>query len=384
MNSSVLQDTSGVDVLGPVEATIRQQTGGAAVDWYGNAATALHRAYRIGRHVARLENQTAEIIMPAISCSTPANVALLAGLAPRFADVDPATGMTNLEHIQARWTPQTCAVIFIHLYGATANLSQIAEWCRSKNILLIEDLAQALGARLPDGTPAGSVGDLSVYSFNPTKILECGGGALLIRTPSLVPVWKKVCKESPLPPEIGGEESRALELSYRNLHHSLVALFRARHANGVSASFLKIEPAYRDLYLRPMKSAAALARDWIDLPAVLESRFTKAQKYADELANGPWQTLNGWRQSGVCWRYSLLVNHPEKLVTLSEAVRRDGFHVSNLYWPLNDFFRPEDRCPNADEFARSIVNLWVDSTVSAEWVRDCTASLRRHANLLAS
>src|SRR6266700_5754483 len=171
MNSTLLQDTSGIEVLEPVEAAIRQRTGGVAVDWYGNAATALHRAYLIGRHAARLENQSAEIIMPAISCSTPANVALLAGLAPRFADVDPVTGMPTLEHIQARWTPQTCAVLFIHLYGATVTLAPIAEWCRSKNILLIEDLAQALGARLPDGNSAGSVGDLSVYSFNPTKIL---------------------------------------------------------------------------------------------------------------------------------------------------------------------------------------------------------------------
>jgi dTDP-4-amino-4,6-dideoxygalactose transaminase len=322
--------------------------------------------------------------MPAISCSTPANVALLAGFVPRFADVDASTGMATLESIQARWTPQTCAVLFIHLFGSTADLRSIAEWCRSKNILLIEDLAQALGARLPNEDPAGSVGDLSVYSFNPTKILECGGGALLIRTRSLVPIWKKVCAENPLPPEIGDEDSRALELSYRNLHHSLVALFRTGRSNETSVSFLKLEPAYRELYLRPMKSAAALARDWEGLPAILELRSNYAQQYASELEDGPWQTLDAWRQSGVCWRYSLLVNRPEKLVAFSEAVRRDGFHVSNLYWPLNDFFRPADRCPNAKQFARRIVNLWVDSTVGPEWVRHCCASLHRHSALLAS
>src|ERR1035441_3469116 len=112
-----------------------------------------------------------------ISCATPANASLLAGVTPRFADIDPRTGMPTLQNIQQCWTPQTCAVVFIHLFGQTADLRSLAEWCRARNVLLIEDMAQALGARLPDGTAAGSVGDLSVYSFNPTKILECGGGA---------------------------------------------------------------------------------------------------------------------------------------------------------------------------------------------------------------
>ena len=100
----------------------------------------------------------------------------------------------------------------------------MAEWCRSKNVLLIEDLAQALGARLPDGAAAGSVGDLSVYSFNPTKILECGGGALLIRSPKLVPVCAELAESDPLPPEIDDGQAKTLALSYRNLHHSLVGL----------------------------------------------------------------------------------------------------------------------------------------------------------------
>ena len=72
------------------------------------------------------------------------------------------------------------------------------------------------------------------------------------------------------------------------------------------------------------------------------------------------------------------MNFPDKLVDFSEAVRRDGFHVSNLYWPVNDFFRPSDPCPNADHFARRVVNLWVDpdrrSAVGAEM---CTKSAQK-------
>jgi hypothetical protein len=66
-------------------------------------------------------------------------------------------------------------------------------------------------------------------------------------------------------------------------------------------------------------------------------------------------------------------------VEFSEAVRRDGFHVSNLYWPVNDFFNPRDVCPNADQFARRIVNLWVDKTVNTQWVERCAESVLTNA-----
>ncbi len=86
----------------------------------------------------------------------------------------------TLDFIRQRWTPATRAVVFIHLYGQTTDLAPLAEWCQSQGAVLIEDLAQAQCARLPSGQPAGSIGDMAVYSFNRTKILECGGGAFVV------------------------------------------------------------------------------------------------------------------------------------------------------------------------------------------------------------
>jgi len=319
-----------------------------------------------------------EVILPAISCATPANAALLARITPRFADVDPATGMPTLANIQERWTPRTCAVVFIHLFGRTADLRPLAEWCRARNILLIEDLAQALGAKLPDGSAAGSLGDLAVYSFSPTKILECGGGALLARSPRSAEMLRELAEADPLPPEISEEQLKTFALSYRNLHHSLVALMRNRAVNEISAAFLKLQPAFRRLYLRQMKSPAALLHAWEKLPIVLQHRERNARTYDAALSKGNWKRLNRCEDSGVCWRYSLLVDFPDQLTTFSDAVRRDGFHVSNLYWPANDFFRPADVCPNAEMFARRIVNLWVDATVDTDWVEKCTKSLLKN------
>jgi dTDP-4-amino-4,6-dideoxygalactose transaminase len=382
--SSLVQKAETNEILLPVEADLLRETGGTAIEWCGRAATALYRAYSVARKGTDARTKDAEVILPSISCATPANAALLAAVKPRFADVDPNTGMPTLRSIQERWTPRTCAVVFIHLFGQTAELGPLAEWCREKNILLIEDLAQALGARLPNGTAAGSVGDFAIYSFNPTKILECGGAALLIRSTKLAHLSAELAESDPLPAEIDRAQGKTLALSYRNLHHSLVALLRVRAIDQVSSAFLKLQPAFRRLYLRRLENPAALADAWPQLRPVLQRRYRNAEQYDEVLAEGNWQRLSQWQQSGVCWRYSLLVNFPESLIDFSEGVRRDGFHVSNLYWPVNDFFRPDDHCPNADRFARRIVNLWVDQSVDPLWVRKCAESVIRNAARFAS
>lgn len=381
--SSLLQKAEASEILQPVEVELLRETGGAAIEWYGRAATALYRAYVIAQKLSGAKRNEAEVILPSISCATPANAALLAGITPRFADVDPNSGMPTLEHIQERWTPQTRAVVFIHLFGQTSDLRPLAEWCKSRNIVLIEDLAQALGARLPNGMAVGSIGDMSVYSFNPTKILEAGGGALLIRNQKLLAFSRELSEAQPLPPEIDDAKARVLALSYRNLHHSLVGLLRTRVIDEVSSSFLKLQPAFQGLYLRRMRDPAAILSEWSQLQTILQHRYRNAQHYEGALADGNWQQIGQWKQSGVCWRYSLLVHFPERLVDFSEAVRRDGFHVSNLYWPVNDFFRPADYCPNASQFARRIVNLWVDRTVDGQWVQKCAESLLRNASRFA-
>jgi len=379
----LLEQSQANELLQPVKMDLLRQTGGTSVEWFGRAATALYRAYQIAKLLLP-SNRKPEVILPSISCATPANAALLAGITPRFADVDVATGMPTRATIQDRWTPNTCAVVFIHLFGQTADLGELAQWCREKKILLIEDAAQALGARLPDGTYVGSVGDLSVYSFNPTKILECGGGALVLRSEELTRISNELDRTDPLPQETSDDVARVLGMSYRNLHHSLVALMRERAIDDISSSFLKLRHAFQPLYLRPMKNPAALMSAWPRLEQILHHRYLNAQRYEDALNSGPWQPLSQWRKSGVCWRYSLLVDFPEKLVAFSDAVRHDGFHVSNLYWPVNDFFRPADRCSNAERFARRIVNLWVDHTMDENWVGRCAESLLRNAEKFAA
>lgn len=108
------------------------------------------------------------------------------GATPHFVDVrrdtlnmDPAALRTALE----RTTPK--AVIVTHLYGGLAEVEEIAALCREANVALIEDCAQATGARTSSGRMAGTFGDLGCFSFYPTKNLAAIGDGGAIVTDSL-------------------------------------------------------------------------------------------------------------------------------------------------------------------------------------------------------
>jgi dTDP-4-amino-4,6-dideoxygalactose transaminase len=362
-----------------VERALLDPTGSQKAYWCGRGATALYWAYRAARRLGKAVN-LGEIVVPAISCASPINTAVLAGLTPRFADVDPASGMPTMANIRARCTSNTCAILFIHLYGQTADMTELAAWCRERGILLIEDAAHALGAQLPRGSPVGSTGDCCIYSFNRTKILECGGGLLTTRSDHCTEMADRIVREEPLPEAADPERLKYLAQSYRNLHFAMAALFRLKADVPLSRSFLAVREAYDALYLRSIRDPSAVARAWSSLPRTLEHRRTMAAKYEDVLDDGPWTRLDGWRDSGVCWRYTLLLERDAALP--SELVRRDGFHVSNLYWPMNQFFGKEDPCPNANAFARRVMNLWVDETVNIDRVSRCAESIIQHATAL--
>ncbi len=341
--------------------------------WTGRGASALYLAYRV---IRAKRGPGAEIIFPAISCKVPADVALLAGLTPRFADIDPTTGLATFETIKRVATEKTAAVVFIHLYGHTAELEPLAHWCHSRHITLIEDAALALGARLPDGRRVGSIGDMMILSFGSKKILECGGGALLLRSDDDLQILRSDIQQSSVPETPASPEHAALTLEERNVQYEIITALRNHH--DIGRRFYDIRSRYHQLYFTPLPDVRNIASNLEQLPAVLADRLLHAERFAQTLRNAPAEPLLGWQISGTCWRFCFLVPDPAQQIPLSEAIRRDGFDVSNHYWPVNQYLRPDDPCPMADQFARRIVNLWVDSTVTNDRVLACSTCTLKH------
>ena len=86
----------------------------------------------------------------------------------------------TLESIKKMYSPKVKAIVYPHLFGNMSDTKDILDFCKEKNIAFIEDAAQSLGSSLND-TKAGSIGDISTFSFNSNKVISgiSGGGAVL-------------------------------------------------------------------------------------------------------------------------------------------------------------------------------------------------------------
>ncbi|HUU36315.1 MAG TPA: DegT/DnrJ/EryC1/StrS family aminotransferase, partial [Vicinamibacterales bacterium] len=99
-----------------------------------------------------------------------------AGATPVFVDCDPDTWEIDAAMIQARVTDRTRAVIGVHLYGQPFDVDAVREVCRARGLALVEDAAQAQGARYR-GARVGGLAEMACFSFYPGKNLGACGEA---------------------------------------------------------------------------------------------------------------------------------------------------------------------------------------------------------------
>jgi len=109
---------------------------------------------------------------------------LYANARPVLVDIDPRSFTMDPGAIEAAITPRTKAILPVHLYGQTADMDAIMEIARKRGLVVIEDAAQAHGAKYK-GRSAGSIGDIACFSFYPGKNLGAygEGGAITTNNP---------------------------------------------------------------------------------------------------------------------------------------------------------------------------------------------------------
>jgi dTDP-4-amino-4,6-dideoxygalactose transaminase len=104
-----------------------------------------------------------------------------AGAKPVFVDIDPDTFNISPEAIKKAITPRTKAIMPVHLFGLAADMNEVLDWAPSRRIPMIEDAAQAIGARY-EGRAVGSLGSIGCFSFFPSKNLGCAGDGGIVTT----------------------------------------------------------------------------------------------------------------------------------------------------------------------------------------------------------
>ena len=121
-----------------------------------------------------------DVIVPANTFFATAQAALRAGSRPVFADVDDRTFALSPATLRAALTPQTAAVVLVHIGGLiTPDVAELARICADRGVALVEDAAHAHGASY-DGQFAGSFGVTAGFSFFPTKVVTCGEGGMIL------------------------------------------------------------------------------------------------------------------------------------------------------------------------------------------------------------
>lgn len=127
-----------------------------------------------------------EVIVPAFTYVATAEVIALLRLRPVMVDVDPHTFNVTADLIEAAITPKTKAIVPVHLFGQSCDMAPIMEVARRHDLFVVEDNAQAIGARYtqPDGivTATGGLGHIGCTSFYPSKNLGAFGDGGAITT----------------------------------------------------------------------------------------------------------------------------------------------------------------------------------------------------------
>ena len=141
-----------------------------------NCTTALHlalKAYGIGKGD--------EVICPALTFISPANMVVLSGAELRLVDIDEKTLNINPAQIEDKITKKTKAIIVVHQFGHSADMKSIMDIAQKNNLIVIEDNAESLGGYFKS-KKLGTIGDISTFSFFGNKIITTGEGGAILTT----------------------------------------------------------------------------------------------------------------------------------------------------------------------------------------------------------
>ncbi len=232
-----------------------------------------------------------EVLVPANTFASCANVIELRGATTVFVDCDPRTGLLDLDHADHLAGPRTRALIAVHLGGHPLDLDALQRLATRRGIAIIEDAAHAIGARWRE-QPIGSSGNLCSFSFHATKnMTTIEGGALVVRSAE--------------------QAARVERLSL----HGLSASAWSRHGSDEPAGYDVVEPGFK--YAMNDVAAAIGLHQLRRLDGWIDRREALARDYDEQLRELP--------------------------LTLPAHVPAGARHARHLYTVLVDADSPVDR-----------------------------------------
>ena len=247
-----------------------------------------------------------EVITTPFSFFATAEVITRTGAKPVFVDIDPNTFNFDLTQVERAITPQTKAIVPVHIFGQPVDMTALMAIAKAHQLYVIEDCAQATGATWAD-KKIGSFGDVGCFSFFPTKNLgACGdGGAITTNNPALAQQMR-ILKEH-------GSPAR-----YR---HDFIGINSRMDA--LQAVILSVKLPYLDYWNAQRRKAAQYYQELL--------QYVSAIKLPQAIAGG----TSVWNQYTICVKSS----SAGKRELLQTKLRSQGI-ISMVYYPLPLHLQP--------------------------------------------
>lgn len=244
-----------------------------------------------------------EVIVPSLTFVATANAVRYTGATPVFADSDLVTWNLDPADVARKLTPRTKAIIPVHLYGHPVDLQPILELAEAHGVKVIEDAAEAHGARYY-GRRVGSFGCLNAFSFYGNKIITTGEGGMLTTDDAAL-----------------AERAR----------------FLRDHAMSTERRYWHAEVGY-NYRMTNMQAALGVAQ-MEQIETFIERKRQIARLYNEQLAGVPGLVLPPeaeWATS-VYWMYSVLVTEdfPLERAALQSRLRSQNIDSRPFFYPVH-------------------------------------------------
>jgi dTDP-4-amino-4,6-dideoxygalactose transaminase len=342
VNAAVLEVlASGAYIGGPVVQSFEQQfaayIGTAECVGCNSGTDALYLALR-----AMQIGAGDEVITTPFTFIATAETISAVGATPVFVDIDFNTFNLDLSKLIAAITPRTKVIMPVHLFGNPLNMTELMSIATEHNLIVIEDCAQATGAKW-QGKQVGSIGHFGCFSFFPTKNLGgCGdGGAITINDPALAADLRMFREHG----------------SRQRYYHEAIGI--NSRLDAIQAAVLRVKLQHLDR--------------WNQQRAIIADRYQQLLANVPGIIT-PQVTIGGesvWNQ------YTIRVIDPESVNTLGrdlpQPMLRDRIRtnlqaagvISMIYYPLplhlqsvyQDLKLPVGSFPNTERVSNEVLSL---------------------------
>lgn len=289
---------------------------------------------------------------------------------PVFIDIEKDTLGLNISKLQGK---EIDSLIAVHSYGNICNINTIEEYCKEKNIFLIEDVAVAQGLSF-ENKPIGSFGDVSILSFGSGKNIDIEhGGAILTNDEK---IFQSIKEHLATLPDFSIEKEKALD-SISKQHTKVYNLDYGNSLNKHHQEFKSICLQNKDNFLFKFDSSFSdkLNHGLDNLENLISLRKRNAEYLNNRLKNIQGITILEPKNGSSYWRFNIFIeNYRDELFSYLLSKK---YKVSSWYHSVDLLFekRLDIDTPVSDWVSENIINIWVNEEIDKNYLDDISEDI---------